>query len=57
MYRQPGNIDANVRFSEQSCPRVLMNCLSVAVLFLAPAAGATDLDRRLDNRRKVEACW
>ncbi|MGW6279210.1 Pr6Pr family membrane protein [Kribbella sp. NPDC055071] len=34
--------------------RVLLNCLLVAVLFLALAAGATLLDRRLRRRTTVE---
>lgn len=34
--------------------RVLLNCLLVAVLFLALAAGATSLDRRLQRKRTVE---
>jgi hypothetical protein len=34
--------------------RVLLNCLLVAVLFLALAAGATSLDRRLHRKRTVE---
>jgi hypothetical protein len=34
--------------------RVLLNCLLVAVLFLALAAGATTLDRRLHRKTTVE---
>ena len=34
--------------------RVLLNCLLVAVLFLALAAGATTLDRRLRRKETVE---
>lgn len=34
--------------------RVLLNCLLVAVLFLALAAGATTLDRRLRRKTTVE---
>ncbi|HEY3508778.1 MULTISPECIES: Pr6Pr family membrane protein [Kribbella] len=34
--------------------RVLLNCLLVAVLFLALAAGANTLDRRLRRKRTVE---
>jgi hypothetical protein len=34
--------------------RVLLNCLLVAVLFLALAAGATTLDRRLSRKATVE---
>jgi hypothetical protein len=35
-------------------PRVLLNCLLIAVLFLALAAGATTLDRRLHRKTTVE---
>ena len=34
--------------------RVLLNCLLVAVLFLALAAGATTLDRRISRKTTVE---
>jgi hypothetical protein len=34
--------------------RVLLNCLLVAILFLALAAGATTLDRRLHRKTTVE---
>ncbi len=39
---------------EHGYPRVLLNCLLVAVLFLALAAGATSLDRRLHRKTTVE---
>jgi hypothetical protein len=35
-------------------PTVLLNCLFVALLFLALAAGATLLDRRLSSKQPVE---
>ena len=40
--------------SENGYGRVLLNCLLVAVLFLALAAGATYLDRRLRRKTTVE---
>jgi hypothetical protein len=39
---------------EHGYPQVLLNCLLVAVLFLALAAGATTLDRRLHRKTTVE---
>ena len=39
---------------EHGYGRVLLNCLLVAILFLALAAGATSLDRRLHRRTTVE---
>ena len=36
-----------VNVTEHGYPRVLLNCLLVAILFLALEAGATDLDSRL----------
>ncbi|TDD28111.1 F420-dependent oxidoreductase [Kribbella turkmenica] len=43
-----------VDVGEHGYPRVLLNCLLVAVLFLALAAGATVLDRRLRRKTTVE---
>ncbi|HET6298097.1 MAG TPA: Pr6Pr family membrane protein [Kribbella sp.] len=43
-----------VDVSEHGYGRVLLNCLLVALLFLALAAGATLLDRRLRRRTTVE---
>jgi hypothetical protein len=43
-----------VDVAEHGYPRVLLNCLLVAVLFLALAAGATTLDRRLHRKTTVE---
>jgi len=43
-----------VNVAEQGYGRVLLNCLLVAVLFLALAAGATILDRRLHRKTTVE---
>jgi hypothetical protein len=43
-----------VDVSEHGYGRVLLNCLLVAVLFLALAAGATYLDRRLHRKTTVE---
>ncbi|TWD79910.1 hypothetical protein FB561_0976 [Kribbella amoyensis] len=43
-----------VNVAEHGYARVLLNCLLVAVLFLALAAGATLLDRRLRLRTTVE---
>ena len=43
-----------VNVTEHGYPRVLLNCLLVAVLFLALAAGATYLDSRLRRRTTVE---
>ncbi|MFG1816096.1 Pr6Pr family membrane protein [Kribbella sp. NPDC049174] len=43
-----------VDVAEHGYPRVLLNCLLVAVLFLALAAGATSLDRRLHRKTTVE---
>jgi hypothetical protein len=43
-----------VDVDEHGYPRVLLNCLLVAVLFLALAAGATTLDRRLRRKTTVE---
>jgi hypothetical protein len=43
-----------VDVTEHGYPRVLLNCLLVAVLFLALAAGATFLDRRLHRKTTVE---
>lgn len=43
-----------VNVSEHGYGRVLLNCLLVALLFLALAAGATLLDRRLRQRTTVE---
>jgi len=43
-----------VNVDEHGYGRVLLNCLLVAVLFLALAAGATYLDRRLHRRTTVE---
>jgi hypothetical protein len=43
-----------VNVDEHGYGRVLLNCLLVAVLFLALAAGATTLDRRLRRRTTVE---
>jgi hypothetical protein len=43
-----------VDVTEHGYGRVLLNCLLVAVLFLALAAGATILDRRLQRRTTVE---
>ncbi|GAA1550773.1 Pr6Pr family membrane protein [Kribbella hippodromi] len=40
-----------VDVSEHGYGRVLLNCLLVAVLFLALAAGATTVDRRLDRKK------
>jgi hypothetical protein len=43
-----------VDVAEHGYPRVLLNCLLVAVLFLALAAGATYLDHRLHRKTTVE---
>ena len=43
-----------VDVDEHGYARVLLNCLLVAVLFLALAAGATYLDRRLHRKTTVE---
>ncbi|MGW1347001.1 Pr6Pr family membrane protein [Kribbella sp. NPDC002412] len=43
-----------VDVAEHGYARVLLNCLLVAVLFLALAAGATALDRRLHRKTTVE---
>ncbi|GAA1134752.1 Pr6Pr family membrane protein [Kribbella jejuensis] len=43
-----------VNVDEHGYGRVLLNCLLVAVLFLALAAGATALDRRLRRKTTVE---
>jgi uncharacterized membrane protein len=43
-----------VDVTEHGYPRVLLNCLLVAVLFLALAAGATFLDNRLYRKTIVE---
>ncbi|WP_432883269.1 Pr6Pr family membrane protein [Kribbella sp. CA-245084] len=43
-----------VNVDEHGYGRVLLNCLLVAVLFLALAAGATTLDRRLRRNTTVE---
>lgn len=43
-----------VNVDEHGYGRVLLNCLLVAVLFLALAAGATTLDRRLHRKTTVE---
>jgi uncharacterized membrane protein len=43
-----------VDVAEHGYARVLLNCLLVAVLFLALAAGATALDRRLHQKTTVE---
>jgi hypothetical protein len=43
-----------VDVAEHGYPRVVLNCLLVAVLFLALAAGATYLDRRLHRKTTVE---
>ncbi|RZU19964.1 hypothetical protein EV645_2184 [Kribbella rubisoli] len=43
-----------VNVDEHGYGRVLLNCLVVAVLFLALAAGATTLDRRLRRKTTVE---
>jgi hypothetical protein len=43
-----------VNVDEHGYGRVLLNCLLVAVLFLALAAGATTLDRRLRRKTTVE---
>jgi len=43
-----------VDVDEHGYARVLLNCLLVAVLFLALAAGATTLDRRLRRKTTVE---
>jgi len=43
-----------VNVDEHGYGRVLLNCLLVAVLFLALAAGATPLDRRLRRKTTVE---
>ncbi|GAA3139557.1 Pr6Pr family membrane protein [Kribbella aluminosa] len=43
-----------VNVDEHGYGRVLLNCLLVAVLFLALAAGANTLDRRLRRKRTVE---
>ena len=43
-----------VNVDEHGYGRVLLNCLLVAILFLALAAGATSLDRRLHRRTTVE---
>ncbi|HZX06912.1 Pr6Pr family membrane protein [Kribbella sp.] len=43
-----------VNVDEHGYGRVLLNCLLVAVLFLALAAGANALDRRLRRNRTVE---
>ena len=43
-----------VNVDEHGYGRVLLNCLLVAVLFLALAAGATILDRRLRRKTTVE---
>ena len=49
-----------VDVDEHGYGKVLLNCLLVALLFLALAAGATTLDRpaqSADDRREVEPCW
>ncbi|MFC6158608.1 Pr6Pr family membrane protein [Kribbella jiaozuonensis] len=43
-----------VNVDEHGYGKVLLNCLLVAVLFLALAAGATTLDRRLRRKTTVE---
>ena len=43
-----------VNVDEHGYGRVLLNCLLVAILFLALAAGASYLDRRLRRRTTVE---
>ncbi len=43
-----------VDVDEHGYGRVLLNCLLVAVLFLALAAGATTLDGRLRRKTTVE---
>jgi hypothetical protein len=43
-----------VDVAEHGYPRVLLNCLLVAILFLVLAAGATFLDRRLHRKTTVE---
>jgi hypothetical protein len=43
-----------VNVDEHGYGRVLLNCLLVAVLFLALAGGATSLDRRLHRKTTVE---
>jgi len=43
-----------VNVDEHGYARVLLNCLLVAVLFLALAAGASFLDRRLHRKTTVE---
>ena len=43
-----------VNVDEHGYGRVLLNCLLVAILFLALAAGATYLDRRLHRKTTVE---
>lgn len=43
-----------VNVTEHGYGRVLLNCLLVAILFLALAAGATVLDRRLRRKTTVE---
>jgi hypothetical protein len=43
-----------VDVADHGYARVLLNCLLVAVLFLALAAGATVLDRRLHRKTTVE---
>ncbi|TCC42924.1 Pr6Pr family membrane protein [Kribbella sindirgiensis] len=43
-----------VNVDDHGYGRVLLNCLLVAVLFLALAAGATTLDRRLRRKTTVE---
>lgn len=43
-----------VNVDEHGYGRVLLNCLLVAVLFLALAAGANTLDRRLHRKTTVE---
>ncbi|NUR94542.1 MAG: Pr6Pr family membrane protein, partial [Kribbellaceae bacterium] len=43
-----------VNVDEHGYGRVLLNCLLVAVLFLALAAGANTLDRRLYRKTTVE---
>jgi hypothetical protein len=43
-----------VNVDEHGYGRVLLNCLLVAVLFLALAAGATALDRRIHRKATVE---
>jgi hypothetical protein len=43
-----------VDVAEHGYPRVVLNCLLVAVLFLALAAGATYLDHRLHRKTTVE---